>query len=144
MNPDKAAFSIYLICLGALALNLWLLTILTVLRRGKAKAFLNPEDAKAFKGEQAKAEDPAVARILAAHRNALEGFVPFAILGLLYVMTGASKTAALAYFITFAVARWLHSFFYLGSLQPFRTLAFVISFLVNLGLTYHVIVAGLS
>ncbi len=141
---DKAALSVFLICMGALALNLWMLTALTAVRRAKAQAFVNPEDAKTFKGEQTKAEDPSVSRMLAAHRNALESFVPFAILGLLYVMSGASKTAALAYFVTFTVARWLHSFCYLGSVQPFRTLAFGIGFLVNIGLTYHVIMAGLS
>jgi uncharacterized MAPEG superfamily protein len=140
---NQAAMSVYVVCISALALNLFFLTILTVMRRGKAKSFVNPEDAKAFKGENVKVDAPEVLRAAAAHRNALENFVPFAILGLLFVMTGASKTAALAYFITFAAARWLHSLFYLASMQPLRTLAFLVGLLVNLGLTYHVIVAGL-
>ena len=141
---ESEAFNVYLICVAALAFNLWFLAFVTVARRGKAKKFVNPEDAKAFKGENAERDADDVERAKAAHRNALENIPIFAILGLLYVMTGATKTGAMAYFVTFAVTRWLHSFMYLGGIQPFRTLMFVIGFLVNIGLSIQVLLAAFA
>lgn len=143
-STTTAPLAIYLICIAALALNLFFATFLTVMRRSKAKAFTNPEDAKAFKGEQTDKDESGVERAKAVHRNALESFVPFAILGLLYVMSGGSETGAMAYFITFTVARWLHSFFYLAAIQPYRVLAFVVGLLVNIGLMVQVLLKGIK
>ena len=112
------------------------------MRRGRVKQFVHPED-EIFKGEQVSTDHPSVAKAIAAHRNALENFVPFSILGLLFVMTGANPRAATIYFATFAVARWLHSICYLLSLQPLRTLVFVVGLLVNIGLAVQVLMAGL-
>lgn len=141
---DDQAFNVYLACVAALAFNLWFLTFLTAARRGSAKVYVNPEDAKAFKGETGDKDAPVVERAKAAHRNALENILPFAILALLYVMTGASKTGAMAYFITFTVVRWLHSFMYLGGIQPLRTAMFAIGYLVNIGLSIQLLIAALS
>ena len=141
---DEQAFNIYLACVAALAFNLWFLTFMTAARRGKAKVFVNPEDAKAFKGETGDKDVEVVERAKAAHRNALESIPIFAILALLYVMTGATKTGAMAYFVTFTVVRWLHSFMYLGGIQPVRTLMFAIGFLVNIGLSIQLLLAALS
>ena len=142
MNQD--ALNIYLLCTAALAFNLWFLTFMTAARRGKAKVFVNPEDAKLFKGEQGDKDADVVERAKAAHRNALENILPFMILALLYVMTGGSKTGAMAYFITFTVVRWLHSFFYLGGVQPLRTAMFGVGFLVNIGLSIQLIIAAMG
>ena len=142
--PNGSALAIYFICVGALALNLAFATFVTIVRRGKAKQYVNPEDAKTFKGEEATADAPGVERSKAAHRNAIESFVPFAILGLLYVLGGGNETGAMAYFITFTVARWLHTLFYLGAIQPLRTLSFVVALLVNIGLSVQVLLKGIK
>ena len=109
-----------------------------------AQIFVNPEDAKAFKGEAADNEASPVARAIAAHRNALENIPIFAILGLLYLTTGGSETGAMAYFVTFTVSRWLHTFAYLAGLQPWRTLFYAIGWLVNVGLSVQLAVAALA
>jgi uncharacterized MAPEG superfamily protein len=141
---DSEAFNIYLLCVAALAFNVWFLVTLIAVRRGQAKVFVNAEDAKAFKGKIADADAPAVERAKAAHRNALENIPIFAILGLLYVTTGATKSGALAYFVTFAVSRWVHTFLYLGGIQPWRTLVFTIGLLVNIGLSVQLVFAALA
>ncbi|PRQ06552.1 MAPEG family protein [Enhygromyxa salina] len=141
---DNDAFNIYLLCVAALAFNVWFLVTLIAVRRGKAKAFVNAEDAKAFKGNIAEADAPSVERAKAAHRNALENIPLFAILGLLYLTTGGTKSGALAYFVTFAVSRWLHTFSYLAGMQPWRTLAFTIGLLVNVGLSVQLVIAAMA
>jgi uncharacterized MAPEG superfamily protein len=141
---DNEAFNIYLLSVAALAFNVWFLLTVLAVRRGKAKSFVNPEDAKAFKGEAVTQDAAPVERAKAAHRNALENIPLFAILGLLYVNTGGSASAALAYFVTFVVARWLHSIFYLAGLQPWRSIAFFVSLLVNIGLSVQLVVAAMA
>ncbi|PRP91390.1 MAPEG family protein [Enhygromyxa salina] len=144
MHVQPEAFNVYLICVAALAFNLWFLVFMIGARRAKAKQFVNPEDAKIFKGEAVARDAEAVERVKAAHRNALENIPIFAILALLYVMTGASKSSAMAYFVTFTASRWLHSFMYLGGLQPFRTLTFALGLLVNIGLSIQLLLAALA
>ena len=141
---DAEAFNVYLICVVALTFNLLFLAGWTGVRRSQAKTFVNPEDAKALKGTLAEREVDTVERVQAAHRNALENIPIFAILGLLYVMTGASKTGALAYFVTFTVARWLHSIMYLRALQPFRTIMFAIGTLVIVGLSIQLLLVAFA
>ena len=140
---NDASFKIYLLAIAALAFNLLFITLVTVVRRAKGKRFVNPEDARAFKGEKVDSDETAVLKSMAAHRNAIENFVPFAVLGLLYVMSGANPRAATIYFATFAVVRWLHSILYLLGIQPWRTLIFVLGFMVNIGLAVQVLMAGL-
>ncbi|HEY6462319.1 MAG TPA: MAPEG family protein, partial [Polyangiaceae bacterium] len=65
-----------------------------------------------------------VARVLRAHRNAMANVVPFAILGLVYVLAGGSGTVALWVFGIFTVARLGHTVAYLGEKQPWRSLFF--------------------
>ncbi len=140
---NDASWKVYLIAIAALAFNLLFLTFVTALRRAKCKEFVNPEDARAFKGQPVPADQTAVAKSVAAHRNALENFVPFAVLALLYVMSGANPRATTIYCVTFVVVRWLHSGFYLLGMQPWRTLIFVLGFMVNIGWAVQVLMAGL-
>lgn len=142
MNPE--ALNVYLLCTAALAFNLFFLTFMTAVKRTKAKVFVNAEDAKLFDGKNEAQDAAPVERAKAAHRNALENIPLFLILALLYVTTGGTKTGAMAYFITFTVARWLHSFCYLGGLQPWRTAAFGVGLLVNVGLAIQLLLVGLS
>jgi uncharacterized MAPEG superfamily protein len=132
------ALTTAILALHLIALALWTGTV-----RAMRKAFVNPEDAEQLKGKQVEVDHPDVQRVKRAHQNALENFVPFLAVGWLYAATGPSKSAALAYFGTFAGARILHSIFYLWGRQPFRTLTFGIGVLAVVGMAFQVIRAAL-
>jgi prostaglandin-E synthase 1 len=90
-------------------------------------------------------EPPEVARVLRAHANAAANIVPFAILGLVYVLGGAQVTTAAAVFAVFALARIAHAIAYLGGKQPWRTISFGIgafATVVLMGLIVKALVAG--
>ena len=142
MNPE--ALDVYLLCAAALTFNLGLLVFLTGAGRTKTKVFTIPEDAETFKGECKEKEAPSVQRAIAAHRNALENIPMFLILGFLHVATGATKTSALAYFVTFTVARWFHTLAYLRSMQPWRTLSFSVGFLAMMGVAARLMITALT
>ncbi len=135
---DQTVFRYYAVASAVVALQLVALALWTGTVRALRKGFVNPEDAKAFKGEQLEAEHPDVARTKRAHQNALENAIPFFVVGALYAATGASKTGAAAYFGTFTVARLLHSVFYLWGRQPWRTLCFAVGVLAVIGMGVHV------
>ncbi len=135
-NP---AFKAYALSTIVLALNALLLANITAIQRGKNKAFSNPEDNKAF--TDGSDQNPKVARVLRAHRNAIENFVPFFAVGLVYVLTGATARGAMIYFTVFTVARVLHSIVYLLEKQPWRTIFFVIGLLATLGMMVQIGIA---
>jgi uncharacterized MAPEG superfamily protein len=136
---ENPAFRVYALCSAVLALQLILLAIWTATVRGKVKKFINPEDSTTFKGQNVGVDDDAVLRVKRAHQNAIENAVPFFAVGLLYVLTGATKLGAEAYFFTFTGARVLHSLFYLAGKQPWRTLMWVIGVLATVGMAVHVL-----
>jgi uncharacterized MAPEG superfamily protein len=126
-----------------LAVHLVLLALWTGTVRVKRKQWVNPEDAALNKGEAVPSDHADVLRVKRAHANALENAVPFFAVGALYVASGASRTGALAYCITFLVARVAHTFFYLGGKQPFRTMSFAVGVLCIFGMAFHVVRAAL-
>jgi len=136
---DPAAFQAYAITSSLLAAELIILAFMTGGARSKSKKYVNPEDAKTFKGDVADRDSPETIRAQRMHMNLLENAVPFFVVGALYVVTGASKTGAYGYFGTFLVARLLHPIFYMKAIQPFRTLMFAIGALAILGMAFHVI-----
>jgi uncharacterized MAPEG superfamily protein len=140
MSP---AFQAYALASAVLAIQLILIAFWTGAVRTKSKRYVNPEDKRVIKGERTEAEHPDVLRVKAAHTNALENAVPFFVVGALYVATGGSKLGGQWYCMTFLAARILHTFFYLGGLQPWRTLAFGVGALSVLGMATHVIRAVL-
>jgi prostaglandin-E synthase 1 len=141
-NMDNAA-NIYALCAAILGAQLILIAFWTGTVRVKRKIYVNPEDAKINKADHGEADHADVLRVKRAHQNALENAVPFFAVGALYAATNPSKTAALLYMGTFTVVRVLHTFFYLGGKQPFRTLCFAIGALATLGMAQHVIRAAL-
>ena len=141
---NDAALDVYLLSAAALFFNLVFLVVMIGATRSKAKAFVNPEDAAAFKGKPVEQEDPKVTRLLAAHRNALENIPIFLILAYLHVVTGASKASAMAYFITFVASRWLHSLVYIRGLQPWRTLSYTVGLLAMVGIAVRLVIVALS
>ena len=131
-NP---AFKAYALSIVVLAFNLLFLGGFTAVQRGRNKALANPEDPGYV--EQTH-ENPKVARALRAHRNALENFVPFLSVGLVYVLTGATARGAMIYFTVYTVARLLHSVVYLLGKQPWRTLFFAVGALATIGMMVQV------
>jgi uncharacterized MAPEG superfamily protein len=136
-NP---AFRVYAVSAALLCLNLLGLWVWSGAVRGRSRTQMNPEDSVVLAGRTLVERDPAeVARVLRAHANAMANVVPFLVLGFLYVILGASRTGALAYFGVFTVARWAHSVTYVAGLQPWRTVAFAIGLLAEVGLLAQVL-----
>jgi prostaglandin-E synthase 1 len=120
----QPAFVAYAASLVVLCLNMLLLWAYSGVVRGKTKTTPNREDTGTVsKGATlAETEPPEVARVLRAHANATANIIPFAILGLVFVLAGGSGTAAAWIFGVFTVARVAHSFAYLGAKQPWRSI----------------------
>ena len=134
-NP---AFLAYAVSLMVLCLNLLVLWAYSGSVRVKTKTTPNEEDAA--RGAQLLPDNPPdVARVLRAHANAMANIVPFAILGLVYVLAGGSGTAAVAIFGVFTAARLAHTFTYLGGRQPWRTLSFTLGAVTTLVLMGFVV-----
>ncbi|HEY8040707.1 MAG TPA: MAPEG family protein [Polyangiaceae bacterium] len=135
----RPAFAIYALSCVVLVLNLFALAGLTGGMRNKTKVVLNHEDRKVNSGAKVdQNEADRVARLLRAHRNALENFVPFAVIGLLYVLMGATGRGAAIFMGTFVAARILHSVVYLWAKQPWRTIIYAVGVLATMGMLVQV------
>lgn len=135
---NNPAFAAYAVACIALCANLVFLWAYSGAARNKARSTLNPEDASRFGATLADIEPPGIARVLRAHANAQASIVPFLALGLVYVLAGGPAGPAIVYFGVFTVARWLHSWAYLGARQPLRTVSFIVAALPLLALMGHV------
>src|SRR5580698_5872943 len=104
---SQPAFPIYALCTVVLCLIMLGLWGWSGFVRGKTKTTPNPEDVTtSSKGAKvAEEEPPEVARVLRAQRNADVNIMPFLVLGLLYVINGASARMAWILFGGFTVAR---------------------------------------
>nr|WP_298378750.1 MAPEG family protein [uncultured Halomonas sp.] len=109
-------------------------------RIGK-RAFTTPEDAK-FAGRTPLNEELApVQRAANAWRNDLENIPIFFILGVAYAWVGASPDAVPWLFMTFTIARILHTVFYLMAMQPWRTVAYGVGILTLIGMCWQIVTA---
>jgi prostaglandin-E synthase 1 len=119
-NPVFLAYAVSMIVLALNLLGLW---VYSGVVRGKTKTTPNTEDASTIlKGSKlVEVDPPEVARVLRAHANAMANILPFALVGLVYVMTGASGLVPLILFGVFTVARISHSLTYVGGKQPWRS-----------------------
>ncbi|SDO45112.1 MAPEG family protein [Vreelandella arcis] len=88
--------------------------------------FKTPEDAALAGQKAAKEELPQVQRAARAWLNDLENIPIFLALGVAYILVGASPGLAAWLFPVFTVARYLHTLFYLGGIQPWRTVAYLV------------------
>jgi uncharacterized MAPEG superfamily protein len=132
---------IYTITAIVLALKMAAISIVQGRARVSAGIFTNPEDAKAFGGQQASAEAPMVERANKAWRNDLENIPIFLIIAWIYVAAGLSAGAFVIYCIVFMAARIIHTICYLNSIQPGRTVAFTAGALAALALMIHLFIA---
>ena len=137
---NNAAFQTYATCSAILAIKMLLTGTYTSVQRMRTKSFVNSEDAKAFQGNFGEQEHPVVAHALRIQRNDLENIPLFFVIGLIYVLDGASASAAAAYCWTFTIARLLHWIVYLNHLQPWRAICYLVGYLSVLGMAVQIII----
>ena len=126
-----------------LALKMGAVAFVTASARFKTKVVLNPEDVPVNPGSHAESEEaPATSRAKRAHLNDVENIPVFMVLALLFTLTGCSATAGWVYFGVFFAARALHTIFYLNSVQPWRTAAFAVGQLTQLGILVQLLMAA--
>lgn len=105
----------------------------TTLMRMKHRRFATPEDLKLVPGASTERHAD-IERARRAHRNDLENIPPFFGVALFFALTHPSPTATAIYFWGFAVARILHSAFYVRGLQPHRTAAFTVGWVLMIAM----------
>ncbi|MFZ5895009.1 MAG: MAPEG family protein [Myxococcota bacterium] len=114
------------LCTVILFVKMFALSLYQGVLRMRSRSFLNPEDAR-FVGKPALAEELApVRRAAQAWLNDLENIPAFFALGLVYVLSSASPSAAPWLMVTFTIARIVHSVVFLRRVQPWRTIAYVV------------------
>src|SRR2546430_2026146 len=102
----------------------------STLRIGR-KVFATPED-YALQGMPTRSgNDADIERVRRAHQNDLENILPFFVVGFFFALTRPPWLAAEILFIGFAVARVLHSVFYIRAIQPHPTIAFTAGSLLS-------------
>ncbi len=136
-----AAFQTYALCAAILALKMWGSAVYTAVMRNRSSGYVNPEDAQFGSGDEpaGEVEKPAVAHALRIQRNDLENIPLFWIVGLLYVLTGASAFWAAVYCWTFTISRVLHTIVYVRQMQPARALLWLLGSLCIIGMSVQVI-----
>ena len=136
---NDAAFRTYAVCASLLAIKMLLTGNYTTMMRMRNKGFVNPEDAKSFGATPAELEHPAVAHALRIQRNDLENIPLFWAVAIVFVLGGASASAAWWYCWTFTVARFAHWIAYLNHLQPWRAIFYFVGYLCILGMAVQII-----
>ena len=134
------AMRVFAVCAGILVLKMLLTANLTGILRTSRRVFASPEDYRFFGAEPVAQPDEQIERIRRAHRNDLENILPFLVIGFLYAMTGPSYTVAWWLFVSFTVARLLHTAVYIAGLQPWRTVFFGIGSIALYAMTLIVVV----
>lgn len=135
--PGGALLAVFAAVCALLILKAQVLGAATAATRAQLKKFINSEDADWLGGEHVDPDDERVQRILRAHRNDLENLLPFFAGGMLYVLSGASAKAGIAYFGLFVLARYAHSYAYLTRRAKLRRDAFTVGWLVTVGMSIH-------
>ncbi len=132
---DLPAFRPLVLFSVLLVLKMGAVAFVTANARRKARVVVNPEDTRINPGSRAATEDaPETLRAKRAHLNDVENIPGFLVLALLFTLTGCSATAGWAYFGVYFAARALHTIFYLGAVQPWRTVSFFLGQPTQLGI----------
>ncbi len=127
-NPSFLVYSASMVVLCVNVLALWAYSGAV---RARTKTSHTREDLGVTAGGLVDVDPPAVARVLRAHRNAADNILPFAVLGLLYVLWGASPLLTSIFCGVFVVARLGHTFSYLNEKQPWRSVSFAVGVLTT-------------
>ena len=132
---------IYALTAIVLALKMAAISVVQGRARVAAGIFVNPEDAKTFQASQGPEDAPDVRRASRAWLNDLENIPIFLILCGIYVAAGLSTTAFAIYCLIFTLARIAHTFFYLNSIQPMRTIAYAVGAVVSTALMIQLLIS---
>ena len=126
---DPALRAWALACI-VLALKMLVTGIVVSRTRIRKNVFASPED-YAMQGVEPKTEpDPEVERARRVHQNDLEANLPFALLGLVYALTGPTTLGLWVCFAGFPLARILHMITYLQGRMPHRTITWAAGFFI--------------
>jgi uncharacterized MAPEG superfamily protein len=137
---DLPAFAPLVLFSVLLVLKMGAVAFITSNERRKSRVVVNPEDTRVNPGSHAEPEEaPATLRVKRAHLNDVENIPAFLILALIFTLAGCSATAGWAYFGVYFTARTLHTIFYVKAVQPWRTAAFVLGQLVQLGVIVQLV-----
>ncbi len=126
---DSPAMRWFALTYLLLVLKMMAVGWVTSFYRLRYRVYATPED-YALQGISASVEpgegkEP-IERARRAHQNDLENILPFFAVGFFYALSGPSPGLAKTLFVTFLLARVLHTSFYLAALQPWRSLAFMV------------------
>lgn len=123
-----------------LVIKMFAVGFITANMRRKAGIVVNPEDTGVNPGSRVEAQEaPSTLRAKRAHLNDLENIPGFLVLATLFTLAGGSARAAWAYFGLYFAMRLLHTIFYLGQVQPFRTVVFGVGQLTMVGLVVQLL-----
>lgn len=123
------SIQVYVVFVVLLCMNLMGLWVMSGVVRGKTKTTLNEEDARtiAAGARLTETEPQEIQRVLRAHANAIANIVPFLFLSQLWITVAAPKPPiVLGVCAAFTIARYGHSFAYVGGRQPWRSIFFTI------------------
>ena len=134
---------LYAVCAAILVIKMLITANLTGVLRTTRKVYATPEDYRYFGTEPVVTRDEHIERIRRAHQNDLENVLPFFAVGWLYALSGPSYTIAWWLFVSFTLARILHTAVYIAGLQPWRSIAFAVSDVVLYVMALIVLVSAL-
>ncbi len=140
----SALFGVFATVLVLLAFKAQVLAAATAATRGRLGRFLNEEDATWLGGVHVDFDDERVQRVFRSHRNDLEALLPFSIVGGVYLASGASARAGIAYCTVFLAARFVHTLAYLRRRPRLRRDTFAAAWLTSLAMGAHGLLALLA
>jgi prostaglandin-E synthase 1 len=130
---ELPGFKLLGMCASLLLLKIYALGMYTGALRARAGVAMNAEDADAsVRLTEADSEPADVARANRAHRNDVENVPGFLSLALIAVLAGVQPLALRTCITIFTAARFAHTFFYLRSMQPWRSVSHGIASLAML------------
>jgi len=131
---------VFAVCTAILGLKILVTANYTGILRTSRRTYATPEDYRFFGIDPAMRVDEQIERIRRAHHNDLENILPFFAVGFLYALTGPSYWVAWWLFVSFTVARLVHTAVYIGGLQPWRTIAFGVADIALYVMTFALLV----
>lgn len=120
---------IYALCTVFLFFKMFLISAYQGYYRIKNKAFKNKEDAGFLRVSAQTVELPQVVKAQQAWLNDLESIPLFWVLGGLCIFLNTDYLTTKWVFIIFTFSRVLHTFTYLASMQPWRTISYIVGIL---------------